>query len=198
MSKLVIGVDFDDVLKNFMKQFALYHNSNNGTDIKYDDVWTFELDQVFGCSAAVMKESVFSFYRSPEHAETEPIPGAVEAVRYLSKRFHLDVITSRPDFARASTNAWRERFVPTGLRHLHFTNWYVTSGETRRRLKSAVCAEIGAQILIEDVLHNAEEVAQSGLPVLLPDRPWNRDRTPPGVIRVHSWEEIVDWIEKNL
>lgn len=198
MDKKVIGVDFDDVLKNFMSGFAAFHNNNHGTAVKYEDIFTFELHQVFDCSQTLMKQSVLDFYGSPEHAVTEPIPGAVDAIQYLSQKFYLDIITSRPESARIPTSAWRKRFVPTGLRDCHFTNWYVNSEASRRRLKSEVCAEIKAQVLIEDVLHNAEDVAKSGVPVLLPDRPWNRDCTPPGVVRVHSWKEIVDWIEANL
>lgn len=68
----------------------------------------------------------------------------------------------------------------------------------RKRLKSEVCKEIGASVLIDDALKHAEEVASHGIPVLLPDKPWNRDYTPPGVVRVQSWNDIVSWIEANV
>jgi len=51
--------------------------------------------------------------------------------------------------------------------------------------------KIGAAVFIEDALHNANKMAEAGIPVLLVDTPWNQVSLEPGIYRVYSWSEIV-------
>jgi uncharacterized HAD superfamily protein len=43
---------------------------------------------------------------------------------------------------------------------------------------------------VEDAIHNAEDIAASGIPVLLFDAPWNKGWSGDGAIRVYSWDVI--------
>ena len=65
-------------------------------------------------------------------------------------------------------------------------------------LQAEVCREIGALALIDDALKHARDVAENGIPALLPDRPWNRESTPERVHRMNSWNEIVSWVKQNV
>jgi len=65
-------------------------------------------------------------------------------------------------------------------------------------LKLEVCKSIGAYLLIEDAPENAVAVSDGGIPVLLPERPWNAALKHPGVTPVDSWEKAVRWITKNV
>jgi 5'(3')-deoxyribonucleotidase len=197
MMRPVIALDFDDVLMHFNAGFIEFHNRMHGTKIIYDDVRSYDMSQVYGCPTDVINGRVKAFYCSADHAQTEPIPGAVDAVKHLRKRYLLDIVTSRPEVFRDYTQSWVSTFFPDTFRALHFTNGFAATNGVQIRHKSEVCAEIGAAVLIEDALKHAEDVARKGIPVLLPDRPWNRDDTPEGVIRVTSWDEIVSWIEAN-
>lgn len=198
MQQQVVAFDFDDVLMHFNVGFIAFHNRIYGTNIKYNEVFSYDMELVYGCDAEVILERVKAFYQSSDHAEVEPIPGAVEAVRCLRDRHLLDIVTSRPDTFRECTHTWIERFFPGIFRALHFTNGFGAANGVRKRLKSEICKEIGAIVLVDDALKHAEEVAKKGIPVLLPDRPWNRDYTPRGVIRVKSWDEIISWIETHV
>jgi uncharacterized HAD superfamily protein len=57
--------------------------------------------------------------------------------------------------------------------------------------------------MIDDTLSNARDCAETGIRVLLMDRPWNQvgaDSTelalPAGVERVRGWEEVVERVGK--
>jgi hypothetical protein len=55
---------------------------------------------------------------------------------------------------------------------IHFANHHLTQEEAKRLIskkKSQICAEIGAQILIDDSLSHAIDCASSGIKVLLFD-----------------------------
>ncbi|HUC01922.1 MAG TPA: hypothetical protein VMA75_03380 [Candidatus Paceibacterota bacterium] len=54
-----------------------------------------------------------------------------------------------------------------------------------------VVADSGATIMIEDHMTNATVCAEAGIKVFLFDQPWNQGELPPGIERVHSWDEIV-------
>jgi uncharacterized HAD superfamily protein len=57
--------------------------------------------------------------------------------------------------------------------------------------KGEICAEIGADYMIEDGPEYALDVASKGINVLLYDAPWNRKHVfPDNVKRIYSWSEI--------
>ncbi|MEL6803058.1 MAG: hypothetical protein AAFO91_04645, partial [Bacteroidota bacterium] len=60
------------------------------------------------------------------------------------------------------------------------------------RTKGAVCTSVKALALVEDHFTTAESVAQYGLPVLMPTRPWNRAHEPLHATRVTDWTEILE------
>lgn len=196
--KKVIAVDFDDVILPFSQGFVDYHNVNHATNVTYDDWYTWEVHEVFGCDAETIAERMSTFLLTPEHNLLEPLPGTKDALAELSRTNHLEIVTSRQDTSRNNVHEWINLHFPKTFRQVHFTNSFAAKIGQVKRAKSEVCLQIGAQLLIEDALSHAEEVAKIGIPVLLPDRPWNREHTPVGVTRVHSWSDIVDWVENNL
>jgi uncharacterized HAD superfamily protein len=198
MHRTVIAFDFDDVLMPFNMEFVPYHNRLHGTCLMYEDIVSFNTDHVYQCDIGTFTERVHAFYRSPEHADAKPDPDTCEAVRALADRYTLDIVTSRPESIRDYTDAWLQSVFPGMFRTLHCTNSFGAAAGVKKRSKSEVCREIGASVLIEDLLENAEDVARSGIPVLLPDRPWNSGLVSPGIIRIRSLSDAVLWIDANV
>ena len=124
------------------------------------------------------------------HDMVEPVQGAVTEVKVLSATFDLHIVTSRCESLRGITEHWLERHFAQLITDIHFTNNFGTKHPERQRSKSSVCQSIGAVALIDDALSHASEVASVGIPVVLPNRPWNRGVTPDGVVRVDYWHEI--------
>lgn len=197
--KKVIALDFDDVIAHFNAHLMVFHNKNYGTNLEYEDLVRYDdWEKVYGCDRETMNQRAFDFYHSDEHLEISPVPGAEEALGHLSEIYSLQIVTSRPEHVKEITERWINKFFPSHFEKIHFTNGFLGSTGSIIKNKSAVCREIGASVIVEDALKHVKDVAMSGLPALLFDRPWNREETPAGVSRVHSWTEAVDWIKKNI
>ena len=199
MSKKVIAVDFDDVLMHFNTSFLTFHNRLFGTNLIYENLTRYDdWEVVYGCDKETMAKRAKHFYHSPDHMLVPPVSGAVEAIKFLSETYSLQIVTSRPDSTRSPTLKWLDNHVKDLFHDFHFTNIYAGAIDTKPKAKSEVCREIGAVLLIDDAMKHAQDVAESGIPVLLPDRPWNQGIEPGGVHRKHSWEEMTSWIRENV
>lgn len=194
-----IAVDFDDVLMEFNAGFLASHNRLYNTSLVFENLIDYDnWERIYGCDKESMAKRARDFYQSPEHMLVSPVIGAVEAIQRLSENHYLHIVTSRPETVRHHTLEWLDRHFPNLFHDFHFTNIYAGEHGVKPKAKAEVCKEIGAEVLIDDALKHATLVAASGIPVLLPDRPWNRDLTPAGVTRVKTWGDIVLWVEENI
>lgn len=190
MSNQVIGIDFDDVVIDFNSALCRFHNEQYGTTLTRDDIFRYELEHVWDCTLEEAKERIHQFVHSDAHAHTEPVPGAIDALRRLAADYPLHIITSRPDIHVSPTRQWLASRLPDFVDCVHFTNHL---DDTRRRPKSDVCRELGVTVFIEDALHHAQDVASVADEVFLIDAPWNQtqDALPGNIRRVAGWQDIV-------
>lgn len=198
MTMKTISIDFDDVLLPFSQGFVEYHNLTHLTSVRYEDWYTWEMHEVFSCDPATMATRVNDYLLSPHHEILLPLPGVVEAITTLKSEYNLEVVTSRIDHTRDKVMFWIDKFLPETFQQVHFTNSALGGMGRVPRKKSEVCKEIGAILHIDDALGHAADISLAGIPVLLPDRPWNQGEIPNGVTRVSDWNEILDWIKKNV
>jgi uncharacterized HAD superfamily protein len=79
-------------------------------------------------------------------------------------------------------------FFPGIFTSIEYTSTYAG----RSRSKGDVCEQIGADLLIEDHLGHAKEVAERGIEVLLfGSYPWNQaKKLPKSIRRVRDWAEV--------
>lgn len=183
-----IGFDCDDVLLDFRKGLHDYHNNVYGTNFERDEYYT-DLAKMWDCSEEESKRRVFEFYDTDKHWNTPPVLGAPEAIKHLKKYNDLFVITSRPEEIKKKTNEWIDTYFPKMFNDVCFTNQYYGGGAIRS--KGEIGKELGLDYFVDDMIHHANDVARQGIPVLLFDGPWNREKLDPGIQRVHSWDEIV-------
>ncbi len=191
MAKPVLAVDFDDVVASFNQSFALYHNKYFGTSVRYEEIYTYRLEDIYQAEEAVFHGRVMDF--SHHHHDTlEPLARAIDSLSKLQKRYRLEIVTSRCESIREITLGWVRKHAFGLFSDAHFTNSYGTKYPERRRTKLEVCTSVGAVALIDDAASHANEVAAAGIPAFLPTRPWNKDvELVKGVTRVNGWDEIV-------
>jgi uncharacterized HAD superfamily protein len=62
--------------------------------------------------------------------------------------------------------------------------------------KADACIELGADLLIDDQVRHAVDVAVTGIPVMLfGDTPANQaDKLPSNVVRVENWDHILTFL----
>ena len=193
---MLIGVDIDEVLAEFVAALCGFHNSKYGTSLEKNDISSYDFCEVWGGTEEEAVKKVLEFQSSPEFKELAPIQGAQKVTRGLSLKHDLITISSRPKIVYGETRRWLNYHFPSTFSELHFTNeWHKQDGEPIIE-KLDLCNKFGVGVLIEDYLKTAITCAEMGIPVLLLDQPWNKaSELPEKVTRVYSWQDIEERIE---
>jgi uncharacterized HAD superfamily protein len=187
-----VGVDCDDVLLDFMRALFVYLNQRLNLAFTYEELISYNLAEFLSLSEEVKQAYVEEFYGTSAFCELVPIEGAIDAIRELVHMCELVVITSRHKEHETHTRNNLELHYPQIFRELHLLGHYDKKVRPENReSKGVVCKRMGIIACIEDGPGNAREIAEAGVPVILPDRPWNQGEFPPLVQRVYSWPEIV-------
>ncbi len=190
-----IGIDIDNVLSELSASMDLWHNRVHGTNLEEKDHVAFDLESIWTCSKEESIKKILEFFDSSEFKATKIVLGAIEGVKSLTEDHELHVITSRADKVFDETIAWLNKHFSDSFHKVHFTG-QMCGAKSGNRSKAMVCKEYGINILIEDALHYANNCANEGVKVLLFDWPWNQsEELHPNIIRVKSWQEILDYIE---
>lgn len=193
-----IAIDIDDVLVDTVGYFAQYYNENYGANLTRSDFFSNEWWTVLNIKKEEAIKLYFDYSRSPLHKNTKPMPEAVAGVKDLSKNHTLIAVTGRPEHIMQETEEWIAKFFPGCFQGVYSTNFHVFVGG--KKSKGDICAELGAECLIDDFVEHAEECTKKNIPVLLLDTPWTQDisELPAGIIRVYSWEDIKNYINKEF
>lgn len=196
VKKPVIAVDVDEVLLPLHRHFLDHHNAVYGTDFVYPDpLGRYLLQEFTGEDGAVVIEKLQKFYASGETRHLQPLPGAVKAIKRLSKRYDLVIISNQQQFQGEYTKVvLREQFDEI-FREVYFTASPIPGH--RPELKSELCKRVGARYLIDDALKNALHCAAEGIEVILfGDYYWNRHESlPGGIARCRDWPAVLEYFD---
>lgn len=183
-----LGIDFDDILFDFNHKYCQFHNERYGTNLCFDDIFTYDLRAVWNVGMDEAVRRVEEFISSDMHDEVYPVSGSVETIKLLRNNYELHLITSREEKFKDKTLNWLNKHFPNLFHKIHFTNIF---GESKNKIKkSEVCLNNGIGLMVEDAPIYAKDLAEKGIEVLLLDKPWNRVETHPLVKRVYNWKEI--------
>lgn len=190
---MIIGIDIDEILADWVSRVAESHNQKYGTSLKKADFHSYKFWEVWGGTREEAIEKIYSFME--EHIEkVSPVTGSIEAIRTLKNGGHeLHVITGRRNEFINQTKRWLDQHFPEIFTGVYFTNHYTNNGVSLRKID--ICKEMGIEVLIEDDVVHALDVAQDGVQVLLMDYPWNQGISHTNLKRVFSWEEILEIIK---
>ena len=158
IKNLIIGIDIDDVLTDFMNSFVEYHNGRYGTNYLREDFKSYHLWETIGGNEEEIVKKVNDFNHTSYFDKILPTEGSQNAVELLRKDNELRVVTSRPYNVHDQTLSWLERYFSDKFEEVHFTNeWAGGIGKPTR--KKDVCSEHNIDFLIEDSLEYAKECA---------------------------------------
>lgn len=189
----IIAIDFDDVIAGFNSAYVEYSKKKYKTTITYETAYTFDMPKLYGVPPEEIVSRVKRFCHE-HHDSISPIVGTALALKILSERYILHVVTSRCQTLSGITEDWlQDHKMLDYFKDLHFTNGF---GSTcaNKRTKLEVVQFIGAKVLIEDAPGHALELSNAGYPVLLPDRPWNKKVEDILIYRMPGWIPIKKWL----
>ncbi|PJA49087.1 MAG: hypothetical protein CO170_00600 [candidate division SR1 bacterium CG_4_9_14_3_um_filter_40_9] len=189
----IIGVDLDEVLSQTLDDALKYNKYMfNGIPIKRKDVLNYYIHQIPKYNAGVedSKQWFDNFLASKKANSLKPVTGAKRKLMELKKKgYSLVVVTARPEEFKDMTWKWVNR---------HFTGIFDDMVFANHLTKNAVskvdlCKNLGIQIMIEDNLHYATELAKAGIKVYLFDKPRNQEYNPKihkNIVKVKKWKDI--------
>ncbi|KAI9274832.1 hypothetical protein BDA99DRAFT_601920 [Phascolomyces articulosus] len=171
-----VAVDLDQTLAHTLEAMVHWHNQVYDTQLTVADFDTYEFHKVWGGSIQESHAKVREFYESSHFEQIQPIHDfALEALKMLKKRkFTLVIITSRQQFIAEETKKFVDKHYPGIFESIYFCNLELSDTEQLEYVskpKSAICQEIGVDVLIDDNLEHAMECANTlDIEVLLYDR----------------------------
>ena len=194
---MLIAVDIDEVLADFVANFVNIYNKIYKTSFTRDDFFVFEFWTILGLDLDEFKKRFIKMIRENRLFES-PLPkkGSQEAIKTLAESHRLAAVTGRPESIADITQNWLKKYFPSTFEKIYYARKDVLQPE--KESKFSICKRIGAKILIEDEVNNAETAARNGLQILLFDAPWNKKvKTGPKLKRVYSWDDVLSYFMKH-
>lgn len=190
-----IAIDIDEVLADTLETFLGYHNNRYNTSFKKDQFHTYNWWEIMGISVSDVLESFYDFMKSDYGAKIAPIEGAGEAVKFLSEKHDISLITGRPKDISEETHNWLDKNFGKYFDEVHFADNFINPVDFT---KGDLCKQIGATVMIEDIPRYALSCARADVDVLLIDCPWNQElKESDKIKRVFSWKDVVAELKKR-
>jgi uncharacterized HAD superfamily protein len=193
--KLTIAVDCDDVLVDTMPMIARLYNDAYGTSLTLADFYQ-EDARPWGVADIKVASARFHELLKADHDQLVPAQSTIDAVRRLSERHELHLISGRNHDLEPHTRNLIKTYFDGCFATIELTSMY---DDSRRRTKGQVCKQIGADVLIDDhPVHIQSVIDEAGLKevIVFGQYPWNSGVLPTGAVRCLSWSEIETEIDR--
>jgi uncharacterized HAD superfamily protein len=180
-------IDIDNVLcatDKVLRQL-IASQTNGRVLLDYEDVKRFNYwENLSSTGQSLTREEwvqVHERFALTQLPALEVLDGAVEALTALSRKFCLEVVTSRSRVGEAETQAWLSSngFPRCPLRFVEHRQKHTAGGPYFA--------------VIEDDLDQAILFARSGVEACLIAHPWNVS-PPPGIRRFGGWSEVSTYL----
>jgi 5'(3')-deoxyribonucleotidase len=165
-ARRVVAVDVDECLFDFLGAYAQWRADEGLVSFRVEHMTGYGVATLLGQSRDEARADEMRFLRE-RSAELAPMPGAIEAVEALATSAELHVVTARCDeLSREVTEEWVARWFGDAFAGVH-----MKSLSAPGRTKGDVCAEISADVLIDDSPANLATLAGTR-GILLGHWPW--------------------------
>ena len=194
-----IYVDIDDVLARTIEGLIDLLDVMHGRRVEVDAVRHFDLAKSFDLAPHEIEVFMARAHDDDTLDEIAPVPGAADVLAAWAGEGHsIRLITGRPPSTNAASRRWLERhgFVHHEVHHLD--KW------SRPSWNEAGLPSLGFDDLhdfefgfaVEDSLETAVRLVEIlETPVVLMDRPWNRDLSDLSVGMRERLVRCTDWAE---
>ena len=177
---MTILVDMDDTIEQLLEALVKRANERFRRNATVDDVTDWSIVCAF---PGIAKREILDFMREPDFWEdVRPVPGAAESLKHFMDEGHQVYIVTATESEHVDGKMKGVLF-----RWFPFLSWDQVIITSRKQM-------IRGDVLIDDGIHNLEG---GDYQKILFTEPYNRDYDAEanGMIRVHSWDEIVSIID---
>lgn len=189
--KMKIGIDIDEVVVEFFKEYLKLFNERFEKNLVLDDILKFEIWEFTDVSKEDALSLAEEFNSSDNFFKMNFVDDSKESLFKINENFDIHFITSRPENLNEKTKI----FLKSHFKEMDFDLHFSGGVWNDRKSKSQICKELEIPVLIEDRRKYALECAQEGIKVLLLDKSWNQNCEHENIICVKDWNEIMKEIE---
>lgn len=176
--KKILWVDLDEVLAETVNEVLKYHDYK----VKWQPIFRNDISDYYISNIPkynLVKEDAITFFgsvlTSPARENILPVQWAKEKLQILKQQWRtIVVVTARREEISEYTKHRLDRFYPWLIDDVLFANHF----SANEIPKSTLCKHHWIEIMIEDNLDFAIELAKYWITVFLLDKPWNSNYTP--------------------
>lgn len=197
-----IYVDIDDVLSATIESLIDLLAATHDRRVEVEEVRHFNLELSFGLAEHEIRAFMDHAHRDDVIESIAPTSGAAEILEEWGGAGHeIRLVTGRPPSTNAASRRWLEQH-GIAYRSLHHLDKWKRPGWNASglpALRFEQIPEIGFDLAVEDSLETAVQLIEDfGIPVVLMDRPWNRDlarvsrKARAGLFRCSDWSHVAE------
>ncbi|MDO5434814.1 MAG: hypothetical protein Q4G19_00430 [Clostridia bacterium] len=177
---MTILVDMDDTMELLLEAMVRSTNRKYHRNASVDDVTDW--DMVCAYPGLTKRQILDSMCENGFWDDIRPVPGAPEALKHFMDEGHDVYVVTATEFAHI-----KGKMEGVLFRYFPFIPWDHVIITSKKQM-------IRGDVLIDDGVHNLEGGAYKKI---LITAPYNKDYDAEGngMIRVHSWDEIVSVID---
>ncbi len=193
-----VGVDFDDVLVDFIGSFINWHNEEYGTRAKITDQHTYQFSSSLGLNEEESAVRVRRFVDADIYPRLPALAGAKELLQGLKPYAEVIVVTARKETVAIQTKRNLDlHFSGLVSRIIHAPR---IEGPNPDIAKAHACAKEGIALLIDDNHDNISHCVSyvPHIPGIVYTRPWNDKVRCDKTYRAHTHAEILEHALKIL
>ena len=192
-ARQIIAVDVDDVLAHHAEDLLRWGNKKYGTNFTIDE-YTDHWAEIWSLTRDEIEEMALLFHQSGSHRKFKPHKDALEVLTVLKKSYDLVVVTARRREIIKDSQEWLDEHYPDIFKDVRFVP--IWEGD-RTATKAAICLEIGAAYLIDDLPKHCNLAAEAGVKCLLfGDYTWSRyEKLHQNVHKVADWQEVKEFFD---
>jgi len=177
-----IGFDLDGCVIQLMPTMLGILKKKYGLSYTEQDVTCWKLEDCLGITEqmtrSIVNESLGAW------KSWKPYEGAIEFINEYHRRSGgiVTFITGRQPEFRIATYEWLDWWLP------HIPYELILTGKAN---KGELARQLRIHMFIEDYFDGVLDLANNGIFVLMPARPWNRDVNLFNVITFNEWKDIM-------
>lgn len=189
---MIVVVDFDDVMVDFMRPFLAWYGDNFGHAVDYEEMWSYDLHRVLDIEIELAEAIVMRFWRGDAHRRIVPFADADAGLAALfAAGIEVHMATARPQAVATETRYLLDRhFAHCPFAAVHYLGSFHEPSSLRRS-KADVVRQLDADALIDDSFGNCRGALGGRAKIIMPDRPWNRRLEAAGISRIYTWQDTL-------
>lgn len=182
-----IGFDLDEVLAPLLEHHCQFLCRKYNRRINPQEFYSYNFWEHYGVSKDQAVADFYEFYESPFFKDIRPFQEARRELEKIAEIDSMHIITARQNYLEQITREFIKTYFEGLFKKIDFGNHFGKEGQSFS--KRELCFKNNIWVLVEDDPKHIIPVSKD-IPVVFPDKPWNRLLSGRNRIRAYNWQDI--------